>query len=221
MAEFGEVVGPWWNDKPVIIVAGGPSLINFDFQRLRGAHVLAVKGSIFDIPWADAGFGLDWPRFEEWKDKLAGLSMRIYWGIEESRLPQCPVADNLTYLLRKVADDNDELSSNPGEIYVGGTSGFGALQIALMKRATKIILLGYDYNGDYRPGGQFRHNQAHYERKRRQDKATWQVWASYFNNVEWKIRTRGVELINACPSSAITAFRKVTIQDGLREAGVL
>ena len=41
---------------------GGPSLIDFDFEQLRGATILAVKGSIFNIPWADAGFGMDMVR---------------------------------------------------------------------------------------------------------------------------------------------------------------
>ena len=54
---YGKIGKPFWDDKPVAVVAGGPSLVDFDFEQLRGAHVLAVKGSMFDIPWADAGFG--------------------------------------------------------------------------------------------------------------------------------------------------------------------
>jgi hypothetical protein len=217
MANFEDVAAPWWNDRPVVIVGGGPSLIGFDFNRLRGAHVLAVKGSIFDIPWADAGFGLDWPRFEEWRAKLMALPMRIYWAVPGDRIEECQVSENITYLERL---DGEDLTTDASKVFVGGTSGFGALQVAIMKRATKIVLLGYDYNGNYSPGADFRHNQQRYEKKRKQERQNWEAWASYFDAIEGKIRTRGVEVINACPMSSVTAFRKTTIHDALTEIGL-
>src|SRR5262245_47125888 len=91
-----------WSDKPCAIVAGGPSLIGFDFAKLQPFHVLAVKASIFDLKFADAGFGLDMPRYMEWVDnnKFAGTTMPIYWAVERNYGPidQRPQPDNVTFL---------------------------------------------------------------------------------------------------------------------------
>jgi hypothetical protein len=212
--KFGVVEGPLWHDRPVAIIGGGPSLNNFDFNRLRGAHVLAVKGSIFTVPWADAGYGMDFPRYREWKTKLAQLPMRVYWAVPDDKLPECIDAPNITYLKRK---EGQGISDDPDAIFNGGTSGFGALQIALLKKARKIVLLGFDYNGDYRFGGKgFHHNPEVYEHKRRQEASNWSMWASYFSAIEWIPRSRGVEVLNACHSSSITAFPKIDLDEAVR-----
>ena len=43
MEGYGKIKQPFWDDKPVAVVGGGPSLSDFDFEQLRGAHVLAIK----------------------------------------------------------------------------------------------------------------------------------------------------------------------------------
>ena len=55
---YGKINKPFWDDKPVAVIGGGPSLLDLNYEELRGAHVLAVRTSIFDIPWADAAFGV-------------------------------------------------------------------------------------------------------------------------------------------------------------------
>lgn len=211
-ATIGAVDQPWWNNGTVAIVGGGPSLVDFDFQRLRGATVLAVKGAIFDIPWADAGYGVDWPRFLEWKDRLAGLPMRIYWGVDRERLAECPAAENITYLERT---EGEQISDDPSTVFCGGTSGFGALQVALLKKARRIILFGFDYQGDWRVAENFHHNPKHYDKRRRQAVENWRMWASYFDNVAWVARSRDVEIINASTMSQISAYPKVTPDEGV------
>jgi hypothetical protein len=185
---------------------------DFDFERLRGAHVLAVKGVIFDIPWADAGFGLDMPRYKEWRDKLMDIPARVYWAVPEEQLERTgpPPSKNITFLRRL---DGQNLSENPNEIYGGGTSGFGALQICFHKRAKKIVLFGYDYDGNY--DGGFRHNERHYEKKRAQIAENWQAWSNHFDVYVPHLNQRGIQVVNACPASAIRCFQRVPIDDGV------
>jgi len=222
MDVYGKISKPFWDDKPVAIVGGGPSLIDFDFEKLRGAHVLAVKGSIFDIPWADAGFGLDMPRYHEWRDKLANVQSRVYWAVPEDQMEKTgpPPSKNVTFLKRL---NGENMSDDPGEIYGGGTSGFGALQIALHKRATKVILFGYDYDGAYDAQGTtaaFRHNDKHYEKRRAQSWANWDAWARHFSVYVPYLNQEGISVLNACPASAITCFQKVTLEDGVAALGI-
>jgi hypothetical protein len=218
-AIYGEVREPWWNDKPVAIVAGGRSLVGFNFDRLRSFTVLAVKGSIFDIPWATAGFGLDVPRFEEWIPKMRNVTFPVYWAVPEDALSRMPVADNLIYLRR---DPGIGVSTRGSMVYSGASSGFGALQIPLLKRARAIGLFGFDYGGKFDigirriPGAAvkpFRHNDQHYERPRMQHEANWVAWARNFN--AFLPVKDSVRIINASPQSAITVFDRMTIDDAI------
>lgn len=212
---YGKINKPYWDDKPVAVLGGGPSLVNFDFERLRGVHVLAVKGCIFDVPWADAGFGLDMPRYKEWRDRLAEHQGRVYWAVPEDQLERTgpPPSKNVTFL-KRLAGEN--LSSDPGEIYGGGTSGFGAMQICIHKKAKRIVLLGYDYDGNYDATHGFRHNDRHYGFKRDQSERNWQLWATHFDVYVPYLNAHGISVVNACPNSAIRCFQKVSLDDGVR-----
>jgi hypothetical protein len=212
---YGKINKPFWDKSAVAIVGGGPSLIGFDYEKLRGAHVLAVKGTIFDIPWADAGFGLDMPRYIEWRERLANVQARVYWAVPEDQLQKTgpPPSKNITFLKRLNGED---VSADPGAIYGGGTSGFGAVQIALLKQAKRIGLFGFDYNGggEVENGG-FRHNDQHYVKKRAQNAENWRVWSEHFRVYVPALREMGVHVFNACPHSQIECFQKVTLDDGV------
>ena len=213
MPFYGRVEKPFWDDRPVAIIGGGPSLLGFDFEQLRGAHVLAVKGSIFDIPWADAGFGLDMLRYSEWADKLANVQSRVYWAVPDTVMAKiAEPADNVTFIRRLEGAD---VSDDPGAIYNGGTSGFGALQVALHKQAKQIVLFGYDYDGAYQHviGRPFRDQRA--LRRQAQSAANWLTWANNFNVFASLIGLRGARVLNACPTSAIDCFEKITLEDGI------
>jgi hypothetical protein len=220
MAEvYGKVGRPYWDDKPVAIVGGGTSLKGFDFEQLRGAHVLAIKGSMFDMPWADAGFGLDMPRYREWKDKLAALEgMRVYWAVPEDQLDAAgpPPAKNVTFLRRLVGEN---ISLDPSEIYGGGTSGYGGMQIAFLKRSKEIVLFGFDYEsptyGTAEQIGEVRHNDQHYEKKRAQNAENWEMWANNFAMFVPYLAERGIKVWNACPASRINSLPKCTLEDGV------
>jgi hypothetical protein len=200
---YGKISKPFWDDKPVAVIGGGPSLIDFDFEKLRGAHVLAVKGSIFDIPWADAVFGLD---FNGCRDKLANVQSRIYWAVREDQIGP-PPSKNITFLKRL---DGQNLSDDPGVIYSGGTSGFGALQVCLHKHAKQIVLFGFDYDGTSSvPNG------VGQEKKRAQSAANWENWAEHFSVYSPYFNQHGIHIVNACPTSAIRCFQKVALQDGV------
>ena len=184
---YGKINKPFWDDKPVAVIGGGSSLIDFDYEKLRGAHVLAVKGAIFDIPWADAGFGLDYCR-----DKIANVQSRVYWAVREDQPDPSP-SKNITLLKRL---DGQQLSDDPGVIYGGGTSGFGAIQICIHKRAKQIVLFGFDYDG---------HSPS--------DK--WANWAEHFSVYVPYFSQHGIQIVNACPASAIRCFQKVALRDGV------
>ena len=204
MDVYGRITKPFWDDRPVAIVGGGPSLVGFDFERLRGgAHVLAIKSLIDTMPWADACFGQGM-----WLDRLENLQSRIYWALPEDQMAGAPHAKNITFLRRL---DGQDVSENPSEVYGGGTSGFGAMQICIHKRAKRVVLFGFDYDGAYDNGSPDKHAQ----KKRAQSEANWKVWAAHFGVYVPHLNRLGISVVNACPTSSIACFQKVTLDDGV------
>lgn len=210
---FGTVGARDWGNRPVAIIGGGPSLRAFDFRRLKGRFtILAVNASMFDIPFADAGFSIDrraarnwWPRIRDEVRFPFFLTIPDPFLVNFSR-PRPPSV----IFLRRVA--GTAFTTFPGAISSGGTSGFGALHFAFLKGARRITLFGFDYRPS--PQGVWHHNEQHYF-PHQQQLSDWQVWAQNFHDAVPALRGAGVEVINASPSSAITAFPRVSIEEAL------
>lgn len=214
---FGQVGPPWLDTKPIAIVAGGRSLAGFDLEQLRDvAHVVAVKGMIFDLPWADIGVGSDFPRLIEWLDKLKSVSMPLYWLMVEQlwNKEKREKPENLTFIKFEYGSD---VSSDPTFIYRGGTSGFGALGISILKQNKNhrkpIYLFGFDYKGDHK---NFHLNDEHYVKPREQNDAQWVSWSRCYDATKGKFKLLGVTVVNASPDSLIAAYEKVTPDEALR-----
>lgn len=202
---FGKVEGPWWDDKPVAIVGAGPSLKGFDYERLRGrAYVLAVKSAIFEIPWADAGTGIDAPRYMEWTERLRETSMPIYWAA--SGVHALAALPNVTFLHRL---ESDGMTGDLGALSGGGSSGYAAVNLAVHKRARRIALFGFDYDG---VKDEWHANEKHYRNPRNQSVLKYRQWARRFEQLAPILKAKGVELVNACPNSAIDAFPRMDIE---------
>lgn len=186
---FGNIGKPYWDDRPVAVIGSGPSIIGFDLEQLRGAHVLAVKHAIFSAPWADAGFGMDLPRLEEWHSKLSNVQNHVYWGLPEDQLVPLPPSRKVIFLRRRfglgVPDSTDV-------VYGGRTSDFAAFQVCLHKRAKEIVLFGFDYVGE-----------------------PFQRWAEHFRIFVPYLNGKGISVINACPNSSLSCFQRATLQDGV------
>jgi hypothetical protein len=199
--EFGKVSRPFWDDRPVAVIGGGPSMQDFNFEELRGAHVLAVKASIFSVPWADAGFVLG-ASPAQWRDRLATVQARVYWAVPEDQI-EPPPAKNVTLLKRlgglQPSDDPSMIS--------GGTSGFGALQVCIHKRAKQIVLFGFDYDGSTGVGAS--------PKRRENSAAHWAAWAEHFRVFVPYFTAHDIRIVNANPASAITCFQKVALRDGV------
>ena len=199
-------------DRPVIIVGGGPSLKNFPYNCLNGlGYVLAVKSAIFDIPFADAGFGLDRPRFREWWARLGNAGFPVYWAIDDgvpSRINH-PIPSNVRLLRR---ERGTFLHKGPDTVCNGGTSGFGALNLAYILKPSAIFLFGFDYT---RVDGEWHANESHYIAKRHQNPIRWKQWAKSYDTAAGQLKDAGIPVFNASPDSTVEAFPKVTHDEAI------
>jgi hypothetical protein len=205
-----KVIGaPYWDQKPVVLVAGGPSLRGFDFNRLLAfdAWIVGVNESIFCLPRCDAGVTVDKvftkERFVQLKEKIAGgMEMIIATGAN------VPGPIDATILGRLLTN---KLSAKPDLIVTCGTSGYGALNVAFLKRAKHVLLLGYDYSAD---GAHHHEDYPWHKPPKRAD--CWGFWAKFYDSTVPQLQQARVDVFNASPKSAIKAFGRGTIDEGLR-----
>lgn len=206
---FGEVGAPWWDDKPVAVIGTGPSLKGVDFAPFRQltCHVFAVKESIWDLPNAECVFSLDRPWINRQADKLRQLTCGIYLAVEPESGALCQRIEGATYVIRSRFQG---LSDDPTTIQSGGNSGAGALNIAYLKRAKRIVLFGYDYTvGHYCDERYYWQDPTHNERY-------WPNWGKDFVHSLPQLKAAGVEVLCASPTSNLDMFPKVTIEQGLQ-----
>lgn len=170
---------------------------------------------IFSVPWADAGFGLDhadlkrwWPRFQN------EVAMPVFWAMPDDRTtwPEGPVPERVA-LIRRASGPG--LSDDPSMVYGGGTSGYGALGLAYLKRAKDIVLFGYDYG---RAGDDWHADETPYERGHVYHESRWQGWARFLSVLAPILASKGMNVTNASPQSAVTGFPRVTVEGGIHLA---
>lgn len=190
-----------WSDKPVLIVGTGPSLIGFDLSRLQGlGYVLAVKESVWDLPFADVCFGLDLPWMRRQGDRLQQLTMPVYLAVPDQHPPVKRYTPSAIYL-RRIRVGNG-LSVNPEEIECGGNSGFGALNLAFLAGSRQIYLFGFDYTGSAYCPERYTHHPPHHNAR------YLPRWGENFRGTIPQIEAAGISVINASIVSTVDAFRK-------------
>ena len=207
---FGEVAGLPWDDRSTFIVGGGPSLIGFDFERLRGAgHIIGVNASMFRAP-CDVGVSMDYnfirnnyARLQDFieQGRSLYLVMGFHWAEALDAVP------GATYLY---ADPCEGLSLYTNTVRHGATSGYCALNVAVLKHAKRIVLLGFDYG--MQAGRHHYHDEYFWHQPGEQN---WPAWARRFDAAAKACTALGVDVVNASPDSSITAFRTMEIDKAI------
>lgn len=116
--------------------------------------------------------------------------------------------------LRQVRPDMNSdrvLMQAAGRIGYGGNSGFQALNLALQFGARRVILVGFDM---HLADGVHWHGR-HAANLNNPTAASLARWAALLDRQAPAIAALGVEVLNASPASALTAYRKVPLEDAL------
>jgi hypothetical protein len=189
--------------KSVYIIAGGPSLTGFDFNRLAGKNVIVINKAFMYVPefqylyWTDA-------RFYNWyKNEIDQLQCKKFTPCTSPR----DLPDSITVLKNSGGRTID--LSTPDTITAGNNSGFGAISLAIKLGATEIYLLGYDmgYNG----------NQTHFHDGYPAHTAKQGVYKSmlkYFEDNAEIIKSV-VKIYNTSAQSSLTYFEYINIDTAI------
>jgi hypothetical protein len=189
---------PDWRGETAVVIASGPSAKEANFEALGGYRVIAVNESWKLYPNADALYACDraWWDLHRGCPDFTGLKIT-----EDTRAAR-------TYGLQRVEIDRAAhamLVEKPGHIGNGGNSGFQAVNIAVQTGVKRIILIGFDYQGEHWHGDHPRplNNPT-------SDKLA--TWAKRLDAVAPELARLGVEVLNASPASALTAFQKIEME---------
>ncbi len=128
-----------------VVAAPGPSLTEEVAARCRGLHVIAVNRAYLRVPWADVLYVGDRDLIEAF-DGFQDFTGEK-WTAHEPRLNnKALVAERYGFNLVAGPRQVDEpgFSLNPARIHYGNSSGFQAINLAILFGATEIRLVGFD-----------------------------------------------------------------------------
>lgn len=195
--------------QPVIIVAGGPSLTGFDFDRVAGKNVIAINRACEFVPtaqvlwWTDAKF---WVR----------NSMKIL-AHQAPHKATCTTNYGGIDLPREIKQyrftGHKGFDTDPGCLRSGNNSTYAAMCLAAHLGASMQILLGVDMK--HGPGGESHFHGGHGV-MHLADTLT-QLMLPWFDSLKAPLAERQIEVFNACADSALLTWRRGTIDQGLGE----
>jgi hypothetical protein len=104
--------------------------------------------------------------------------------------------------------DGAGLSRDPGSIHTGKNSGYQAISLAVLFGATKIYLLGFDFQ---RAGGRTHWHGDH--PRGLGNGGNYPSWVAAMNVLARDLQAAGIEVINCSRKSAIECFKKKTMEE--------
>lgn len=129
-----------FDGEDVFVVAAGPSLKGFDFDRLRGRRTIAVNHAIRYMPYADIACFID---------RAFDAELKKYFNVDISKRDGYVVTSQLGGLTPENNVGVIEVTGNPSDyslykVYGQYSSGIMAIQLARLGGAARIYLLGVD-----------------------------------------------------------------------------
>lgn len=196
---FGSIRAPWWDDRDVYIVGGGDSLKGRQLERLHEKGRVVGINRAAELITCHCTFTLDHNFTRQRADELrqwAEDGQEVYIAVGSTWFDNVSAIDGVTYLERVPGLG---IGDNLSQIINGCNSGYGALCLAILKRARRIWMLGFDLTGDNS------HWHDGYPWGCNRSKIYFDRWAKRFDDIAKEV-PKGVEVFNCNPDSAIVAF---------------
>lgn len=212
---FSILKGGEWHNQQCFVIGGGPSLIGFDFKRLKGkGRIIVCNKGFLDIPFADMMIAMDLDLYKWLHSKTLGRrpgdgiealkkfnqfeGLKVWIEAGNNRM------DGIYYVhsFRMPAVTRRFTQG----IYTGNNTGVGALMAAVTLGANPIYLLGID--------GKHKGRRSHYHSgyPRPQMPKTAQSFVHHFEYVAGPIKKAGIRVVNLNPDSGVRCFPFSTLE---------
>lgn len=209
-----------WGGKPCIIVGGGPSLRDFNWELLRGWRVIGVNRVyekfdptiIFSMDTKFLRWILEGKYGQEATDAFARSKAYKVWLCTYN----CKLPEEI-FILRVWKTYKQGFSAFPATmregIGHGNNSGYGALNLAVCLGANPIYLLGFDMR--YQSDGKKTSTHWHDGHPIPHGPDTVRKFIQYFQLAAIKTKEIGLEVINLNPDSLLPFFPKKPLAEVL------
>jgi hypothetical protein len=190
-------VPPEWVGETAFLLAGGPSLRDFDCTVLRGAgRVIAINHSYRLAPWADVLYFCDLSWWRQHELEVRELFQGRYIVTLENRIDGVKTLRNFGV---------SGLETDPSGLRTGNNSGYQAINLAYHFGARRIVLLGYDMRVS--PDGRTHWHGGYTGYSADTYRGLFSShMAPYFDTLVQPLRDAGVEVVNATPDSALRCW---------------
>lgn len=185
-----------WAGCTVAIVASGPSVLDFDFERVAGLKTIAVKDGYQMVPHADVLMIGD-HRYARRNPDLSGYKGPLILYTDPKPLPP-ELHDERVQFIPKVAGGG--LSVNPGELRGTFTTTALAINLATLRGSRRILLVGVDA----KPGP---NNERHFTGTLQEN------WQTRYERQQWglgrqprDLKKLGVKVYNLNRDSALKTY---------------
>ena len=191
-----------WKGSVAVCIGGGPSLTQEQVDYVRGrARVIAINDAYRLAPWADVLYACDVKWWDWHYDKINGFKGAMI-------TQDTKAAEKYNDLFYVRGEAKDGLSLDPGVIHTGRSSGYQAVNLAVLFGAKKIILIGYDHG--------FPGNKAHWFGDHPDKVRSWyERWIPCWETLPDQLKKIGVQIINCTPDSALTVFEYKPLNEAI------
>jgi len=185
-----------WAGCTVAIVASGPSVNSFNFERIAGLKTIAVKDGYLKVPHAEVLMIGD-HRYARRTPDLSGYKGPLILYTDPKPLPE-ELHDERVRFIPKVAGGG--LSTNPNELRGTFTTTALAINYAVLRGSRRILLVGVDA----KPGP---NKERHFTGTLTED------WNDRYKRQQWGLARQprdlkriGCKVYNLNPDSALKAY---------------
>ena len=193
-----------WRDEPCIVAASGPSLSKEQAELCEGYNVIAVNDAYRLFPNAAALYAadVDWWRYHNGCPEFKGEKLTCHHGGDASRRKRICKDYGITPI---EARRGSGFSLDPSYIHYGTNSGYQATNLAVVRGAVPVILIGFDMHGTHFFG-------KHPSRLR--STMTYERFIDYFNHAG-RLHPE-IKIINATgPGSRLSGFPAMSLKEAL------
>lgn len=189
--------------KTAYVIGGGPSLKGFDFERLREKYVITTNMAFKDAPWAQIHFIGDCRVVSMNRGEIVQCP-----GTVVTTCPDYKDDPEIMYLTIS-GREGIELEKRTRIRFV--CAGYAAINLAALLGARKIVLLGFD---NRQVKGRDNYHDL-YPEEMRANPANYETWNSRYNTMRDDLKRNKIKVLNATPSTSLTAFPVAQIEDVL------
>ena len=189
-----------------------PSAYSPYMSAIHEKHIIGVNSAFLIGNWIDIVFFGDKGWFLQNRGELAKFP-----GLKISCHPSgSKYKDERVKCMPRNKKYGKGISPNPSLVCWNGNSGAAAISVAVHTGVKRIILLGFDMKlgKNYKQHWHGLYGTADREEKD-PNKLPFLRHMNGFPLIAKDAKKKGVEIINACPDSAIEQFKRVTVKEAL------